>query len=104
MAKTTKAPARKRRPPACNPARTSAQAARTSVDPVGILEEIAGNKRLKPTPRVAAARELLRYRLALAAIKAAPKVEERGSNKDIDRLTDDINRRALELLNARGNA
>lgn len=94
-----KSPPRKR-----NSRKIPAKAA--AVDPVEILEQIASNKRLKPTPRVAAARELVRLRLALLGARkpASPPSPEPAPAKTTDRIADELNRRALELMSPKGRA
>ena len=76
------------------------------VDPVAILESIAGNRRLKPTPRVAAAKELVRLRLALLGSKkpaSAPAPETVAAQKG-DRLAEELNKRALAMMSPKGRA
>ncbi|MGJ0509955.1 MAG: hypothetical protein ACR652_23075 [Methylocystis sp.] len=82
--------------------RTKAAPPPEPLDPVAILEAIARNPRLKPTPRVAAARELLRYRTTLAA-QAANSPE---AKKDAmpERIVRDLNAKALALLTTKGSA
>ncbi|MGD9541792.1 hypothetical protein [Methylocystis sp.] len=76
------------------------------VDPIAILESIARNPRLKPTPRVQAAKELLRFCLSLAAAPAPAeaKAPEARKAEKTDRLAEELNRRALSMMNTRGTA
>ncbi|CAJ0885294.1 hypothetical protein AMST5_03602 [freshwater sediment metagenome] len=103
MVKTIKSSTRNRRSPPRDPSRTSKQAAPTPVDPVAILEQIAGDKSLKPTPRVAACRELVRIRMALGAVQP-PKTAEEKKTERCDRLGEEINARALRLMQPSGKA
>ncbi|MCC3243760.1 hypothetical protein LG047_00215 [Methylocystis sp. WRRC1] len=92
-----------RAPTKPKPARPARKAAATApVDPIEVLEQIAGNRRLKPTPRVQAARELLKYRQALNA-KAANSPEAKKDSAT-ERLARDLNAKALQLLSAKGTA
>lgn len=83
------------------------RAAQKPVDPIEVLEQIAGNRRLKPTPRVAAARELLKFKLALLAAKnppAQPKTEDEKKTRKSNRLAEQLNLMALQSMNAKGSA
>jgi hypothetical protein len=103
LAKTIKLPARNRRSAPRDQARTSKQVTPTHVDPVAILEQIAGNKQLKPTPRVQACKELIRLRMLLGRPDPAPPAEAKKAEK-LDRLDAEINRRALALMGEKGTA
>lgn len=76
------------------------------VDPIAVLESIAGNKRLKPTPRVQAARELVKIRMAtlVAQKPASPSSPEARAAEKTDRLAEELNKRALAMMNPKGSA
>jgi hypothetical protein len=77
-----------------------------AVDPVEVLEEIAGNKRLRPTPRVQAARELVKIRLATLGVRksATPTAPETVAAEKGDRLAEELNKRALAMMSPKGRA
>lgn len=59
---------------------------KTRCDPVQILEQIAADESVAPTPRVSACQALLRYRLALAGAtepQEAPIVPERRDDRTL---------------------